>query len=99
MRDMEERLRKMHERADELKKRRTGIENGILGTVSAILGICLIFVLSQVQCLEHGIRSGQNTGSSLLSDSVGGYVLIAVAAFLIGVIVTVLIYKTRKRRK
>lgn len=38
------------------------------------------------------------TGATLLGDSAGGYVLAAVIAFTLGVIVTAILYRNRKRR-
>ncbi len=97
MKTTEERLLKMHQRADEIKRHRelTGI--GILGTLSGALLIGLIVVMQQTRGIHHTVITGQSTGSSLLSDSVGGYVLIAVIAFLAGTIITAVAIRSRNR--
>ena len=97
MRNEEERLMKMHERAAELKRRKDLAGIRVMGAVSACLTVCLVIMIQQMQSLHHGILSTQIAGSSLLSDSVGGYVLVAVIAFFTGVIITVFIRKNRKK--
>ncbi len=98
MREMEEKITKMHARAAEIKRHADRTRTKIFGTVSAVLAVCLVFVVHQLQRMGHGIMAGQNTGSSMLSDSVGGYVLIAVIAFILGTVITTLIIKYRGKR-
>ena len=95
MRNTEENLSRMHARAAELRRKSNRTRTGIAGAVSGALAICLVFVMHQIQSVGHGIIGGQTTGSSLLSDSAGGYVLVAVVAFAAGVAITALIYKYR----
>jgi len=99
MRSAEERLAKMHERAAEIKRREDRTRLRILGSLSAALMVCLVFCMQQLQSMHHGILSGENTGSSLLDDSVGGYVLAAVIAFIVGVAVTAVIFRHRNKAK
>ena len=40
---------------------------------------------------------GQFTGASMLSESAGGYVLIAVIAFFAGVIITAVLLRSRRK--
>lgn len=95
----EERLAKMHSRAAELKRRREKREIRSLGVISCGLLFGLVTLIFSVQYPQHGIAAGQHTGASLLSDSVGGYVLVAVLAFTLGVVVTAIIrwYRARAR--
>lgn len=88
MRSEEERLLQMHARAAEIRRQReqTGIR--IAGVLSATLMICLVVVIHQVADAHQALMTGQGTGSSLLAESAGGYVLIAVAAFFTGAIIT-----------
>ena len=97
MRNMEAQITKMHARAAEIKRRADRTRTKIFGTVSAALAVCLVFVVHQLQRMGHGIMAGQNTGSSMLSDSVGGYVLIAVIAFIAGTAITAVIIRHRKK--
>ena len=99
MRSAEERLVRMHERAAAIKKKEDKSRLRILGSLSAGLMICLAVVTQQLQSMHHEIYTGQAAGTSLLDDSVGGYVLAAVIAFIAGVVITALIYRYRNKVK
>lgn len=95
MRNIDERLIRMHQRASEIKRQEDMSRLKVLGSLSGGLLVCLVVVLQQLQNLHHGVMIDQSTGSSLLDDSVGGYVLAAIISFFAGVIITVVIYKYR----
>lgn len=99
MRSEEERLIRMHERAAAIKRQEDKSRLRILGSLSAVLLICLGVAMQQLQSMQHEVLSDQNTGSSLLGDSAGGYVLAAVIAFIAGVAITAVIYKYRNKVK
>ena len=99
MRSAEERLARMHERAAVIKKQEDKSRLRILGSLSAGLMICLVFVTQQLQSMHQEIYTGQAAGTSLLDDSVGGYVLAAVIAFIAGVVITAVIYRYRNKVK
>lgn len=99
MRSEEERLIRMHERAAAIKRQEDKFRLRILGSLSAALLVCLGVVMQKLQNMQHGILSGQNTGSSLLDGSVGGYVLATVLAFIAGVVTTAAIFRYRNREK
>jgi hypothetical protein len=96
MRDREERLVRMHQRAAEIKRQEDMSRLKVLGSLSGGLLVCLVIALQQVQNMHHEIMIDQSTGSSLLDDSVGGYVLAAIIAFFAGVIIAVVICKYRR---
>ena len=93
----EERIIKMHERARELARKKQKREIDLLGGLSAGLLVALVALIRMEQNALYGIAGNQPTGSSLLSDSAGGYVLVAVLAFALGVTLTTVIrwYKAR----
>lgn len=93
----EEKLNRMHQRAAEIKRQEDRSRLRALGSLSGVLLVCLVVVLQQLQSLHHEMLMGQSTGSSLLDESAGGYVLAAVIAFIAGVIITTVIYKNRNR--
>ena len=99
MRSAEERLVRMHERAAAIKKKEDKSRLRILGSLSAGLMICLVAVTQQLQSMQHEIYTGRAAGTSLLDDSVGGYVLAAVIAFIAGVAITAVIYRYRNKVK
>lgn len=96
MRTQKERIQKLHMRAMELKKQRARRRLAVTGGASCFLAVLLIAVMLRTNSVYQSIAGSGFAGSSLLSDSVGGYVLAAVIAFFIGVIITAVIYKTRK---
>ena len=81
MRNIDERLIRMHQRASEIKRQEDMSRLRVLGSLSGGLLVCLVVVLQQLQNLHHGVMIDQSTGSSLLDDSVGGYVLAAIISF------------------
>ena len=93
----DERLERMHARACELRKARDRKINDLLKSASALLFACLITVMSLLNGLHMPVEPGGNTGSSLLDSSAGGYVLAAVLAFALGVVLTLVL--TRRNRK
>ena len=99
MRSAEERLARMHERAAAIKRQGDMSRLRILGSLSAALTVCLVICMQQLQSMQNGILAGQSTGSSLLDDSTGGYVLAAVIAFITGVAITTVIFRCRNRMR
>lgn len=95
MRDTEDRLTKMHRRAAEIKRKEDRSRLRVLGSLSGGLMVCLVVAMQQLGSMHHEMLTGQNTGSSLLDASAGGYVMAAVIAFVAGVIITVVVYKRR----
>ena len=97
MRTAEERITRMHERARQFKKKRDQMMLSALGSVSAMLGIALMLVTAYYSGWSQLGSDRQLKGSLLLGQSVGGYVLVAVLAFFVGVVVAVMIRRYRNR--
>jgi predicted anti-sigma-YlaC factor YlaD len=95
----EERLLRMHARAKEIRMRRARTSLRVLGTVYGILMILLIAVMHRLRYLHNSVMTVQNMGSSMLSESTGAYVLVAVIAFTLGATITILAYRYRNRDK
>ena len=98
MRSTEERIDLMHRRAEELRKRREKVILAGIGTMSALLGIILIVFTGYSIGAPGTVTDTAMAGTSLLSESAGGYVLVAVAAFFAAVLCTVAYLKYRKRK-
>jgi len=93
MKSSETRIRLVHQRAKELQKESERKKLRASASASFVLCIALIAVFCQLD-LRSALYAGSHlTGSSLLSENVGGYVLVGVAAFMSGVIITVVIRK------
>ena len=99
MRTSQERIREMHKRAGELQRRAGRLQLAGLGGLSGMLTVLLAVVLVRIDGLSRAFDSDMLTGSSLLSDSAGGYALTAVLAFFAGVIITVAIIRYRNSKR
>ena len=93
----EEALAEIMQRKDRIVQRRIRRACQALAGVSCLLTVLLLAVISVLPG-----RSGQASaetvyGSFLLSAEAGGYVLAAVIAFALGVLVTLLCLKHRKK--
>lgn len=98
MRSASERVEAMHERARLLRRARDRTINGILTTISAFMLIVIIVLAALPGGGFHTIENAGETGSSLLDAGVGGYVLVAVASFMLAVIITVLCIRWREKK-
>ena len=99
MRTYEERVRLLHHRAYELQKNRLRMQLTAWSAVSCCLGLCLFVMMLFAGGMNPLTAEGSYAGASLLSDSAGGYVLVAVAAFMAGVIITAAIKYYRRHRQ
>ena len=99
MRTALERVEAMHERGRLLRRARDKTINTVLGTVSFFMlaGIVVIALLSGGGL--HPVGDIGQTGSSLLYEGVGGYVLVAVISFTAAVVITVLCMRWNSRKK
>lgn len=66
--------------------------------MSAFLAVLLTTVLLQAGGLSQSAPGDQFTGSSLLSEEVGGYILAAMVAFFTGAVITAVIFRYRKKK-
>ena len=86
----EERIISLHERAKTLKRRRDRNILRVWGSLCAGLTTVLMIAASSLSGTSHTILKGAFTGTSMLSDRVGGYVLVGVVSFVLAVFITVL---------
>ncbi len=92
MRTDKERILLLHKRARKLKDQNM---LKIWGSVSAGLLAVLLAVIVEIDVPLQSVLSSGYAGSSLLGESAGGYVLVAVISFIAAVCLTV--YCIRKR--
>ena len=97
MKSAEERLALMHQRAQMLERKRNRAILLVSGGSGTVLALCLLGLMRLFTAPLAGDAKGLFTGSSLLSESAGGYVLAAVLAFMAGVGVTALCLKRRRQ--
>ena len=92
----EEALNEIMKRGKLIKQKREKRQMQILAASAFVVGIMLICVL---RIYSGAVAQTSETvyGSFLLPAEAGGYVLTAILAFTLGVIIAVLIHKYRKK--
>ena len=94
----EERITSLHMRMAALKERQEKLERqktAGLGMGCGILAVCLILLICSAGKGGPGGTASLYSGATMLFENAGGYVAIAVAAFTMGVIITVALLKKR----
>ncbi len=102
MRTNEARARLVHARTAELRQRHRGRQR-LLGAVC--VAACLLLVVGIGVCMPGwmsgspaaGVGGVQGAASLVGSSAALGYILVGLCAFLLGVCVTVLLYRLRRR--
>ena len=105
MRTNEERVGLVHKRTAEIKRKRQKIKQRAFDMIC--IAACLILVVgsgSFMPELAVGITAGEvhhasGTASLVGSHEALGYILMGIMAFLLGVCVTVLLYRLRRRNE
>ncbi len=92
----EERIQALHARVAVLQQQRERRKTGAIGAASVVLTVCLLFMVFN-SGIHPGGAAGLYSGATMLFEGAGPYVLIAVVAFMAGVIVTVALIKNRKK--
>lgn len=95
MRTPEERVLAVHARMDALRRARERRKTGILGMGSVLLAVCLLLVIGAAGAVHPGGTAGVYSGATMLFENAGGYVLVAVLAFMAGVVITVALLRKR----
>ena len=100
MRTQEEMRLAVHNRMKELQRRRDNRRIAFAGSGCAALMIALVAMIARFGGLRHEVLPSEYSGASLLADDVGGYILVALAAFMAGAaIVAFLRARSRKQDK
>ena len=99
MRTPEERVLAVHARMDALRRARERRKTGILGMGSALLALCLLLVIGAAGAVHPGGTAGLYSGATMLFENAGGYVLVAVLAFMSGVVITAALLRRRFKRQ
>ena len=94
----EERVSSLHKRMDTMRKVQERRKTGAAGALSIGFASCLLFLLL-AEGTAHSSGAGMYSGSALLFEGAGGYVLVAVIAFTAAVITTVLCMRYKKKSK
>ena len=95
----DEALEKIFKKSKEIRDTRERRRITVLATITSVLACLLIatVVLLKGQTLSEATSS--HLGAFLLPSEAGGYVLVGVAAFILGIVITVCTLAYRKRNK
>ena len=95
----EERVQSLHARIDALQRVRERRKTRAIGAASVALTLCLILSIFSGGGTHLSGAAGLYSGATMLFESAGAYVLIAIIAFMAGVIVTVVLLRGRAKRE
>ena len=94
----EEKIRSLHERMDVYSRKLDRQKTTLFGAASAVLAISLIVIIFVGGGTLIGEAGSMYSGATMLFENAGGYVLLAIGSFMVGVVVTVLCIRYRKRK-
>ena len=92
-----DRVTALHARMAALREKRERRKTGALGAGCAGLAACLAALIFNER--RMGGTAGSYAGAAMLFENAGGYVLAAVAAFMTGVVITVLCVRYGRKRR
>ena len=96
----EEMVSEILKRSDKVRDERRKKNSLYLGTASAVLLAALIAVIGFMPAgMSGGYTENTMYGAFLLGREAGGYVLAAVIAFVLGIVVTLLLIKRRNHEQ
>jgi hypothetical protein len=94
MRNTDERLALLHKRASEMQRKHDRTALILQGSGSAVL---MIAVIAMVRMYSGSAETfSLFTGATLLDENTGGYVLVAVIAFMAGTLLTAYLIRNRR---
>jgi hypothetical protein len=95
----EERIEELHRKMSARKRQKENLRTAAMGTGSLVLCVCLVLLIGSTGFMHTGTTAGLYSGATLLFGNAGGYVLTAIAAFMAGVVITVLMRNKQNKQK
>ena len=95
----EERIQALHARISALRRARERRKTDTIGASGIALTVCLLFLIFGSGGLHPGGVAGLYSGATMLFEGAGPYVLIAIIAFMAGVIVTAALIRNRQKEE
>ena len=93
----DEAMREIMKRSDKIEKKREQRKTNILTGMSVSLIAVLTIVIGLVPGQAVKVPEGTTYGSFLLSPEAGGYVLVALLAFAVGICITVFCLRSKNK--
>lgn len=82
---------------EDLRRVREKRKTGAIGAAGYVLTICLILLVFSSGEMHLSGSTGLYSGAAMLFEDAGAFILIAIAAFMAGVIVTVVLLRKRNK--
>ncbi|MBQ9815531.1 MAG: hypothetical protein IJM53_07570 [Lachnospiraceae bacterium] len=99
MRTAEDRVNALHVRMNARQNMKNRRKTTLIGTAGVVLTICLFLLIFTAGRTHSAGAAGMYSGSIMLFEGTGGYVLVAIIAFTVAVIFTVLCINWQKKKK
>ena len=99
MRTANEMILAVHERMAVLERQQEKRRITTAGAGCAVLGFAVLFLIARFGGTKHAVLPAEYSGASLLADDIGGYILVALAAFMAGAAITALIRARRRKQE
>ncbi len=93
----EERVAALHMKMDARRRAKERRKTGAIGAAASALAACLFLLVFSGGRAHSGGIAGMYSGATMLFEDAGGYVLLALGAFMAGVIVTAVLQRHRKK--
>ena len=88
MRTANEMVLAVHERMTVLQKKQEKRRITAASAGTAVLGISVFLLIARFGGTRHTVLPAEYSGASLLADDIGGYILVALVAFMAGAAIT-----------
>ena len=93
----DERVTVLHDKMDARRRRLEQRKTAVIGAAATVLGICLILFIYSVGMAQGIGQAGKYSGSMMLFENARGYVLCAIIAFTVAVILTVVCIRIKEK--
>ena len=94
----DERVSSLHERMKALREKRERRKTGAIGAAGAAIAVCIFVLIFGKGTAHFDSPAGMYSGSTLLFEDVGGYVLVAIVSFALAVVITIACIHWRKKK-
>ena len=98
MKTTEQQILLMHRRAEKMIQRQERYIVSVFAVLSVVLFGALFGVISGFSGIFHRISGESFAGASILDETIGGYLLAAVLAFMAGAAITVICLKRQNQQ-
>ena len=97
----EEKIINLHNKMNVLRLKQEKQKTAVFGAGSVILAVCVVMLILNASEGGNGSSGTASlySGATMLYENAGGYVTAAIFAFMVGVIVTVICIKQRKKHE